>query len=434
MISGILNKIKTGAEKLDHSITGHPWKSWRSIPRVMYWLPKYLIYRPARLTIKGFPYVVNLEQTWKQNIRPKIPFGNPDVYFDVKENKTTNKDYGIRFDPIMKKKGHDEDVRMKVPKYKLLQRSMQQFEAWLESSEEDRKNKNFIPKSSDKKELSADEKKVYDQLIELHKFLKERNGTVKVEGGALIIRIDVTNKTLEEIEEQIVHCCTSLGMPHDTKMIKTIANRLYKKTQDREISSDEPFAKQQLKSTSTSPSHSVSKDKCANIDEETGEIIEVYAIQQGSNLSDTKNKESEKQIPNIEMKMQNSIHGSNLSQNKEKEVDGETGETIKGEDIVLKERQMSDNVNDSQFSLTVFPTNVVNLQSKKGPNELQSDLVSSCQFSEIERSNMSDIKNKIIEVAGKDLGDVSLSTTNIKSSYISGSRRGEELSKGRSQG
>jgi len=45
----------------------------------------------------------------------------------------------------MKKKGHDEDVRLKAPKYKLPQRSMQQFEAWLESSEEVKKNKNFIP-------------------------------------------------------------------------------------------------------------------------------------------------------------------------------------------------------------------------------------------------------------------------------------------------
>ncbi|GHM57886.1 MAG: hypothetical protein sL5_00600 [Candidatus Mesenet longicola] len=411
MISGIINKVKAGAEKLDHSITGHPWKSWRSIPRVMYWLPKYFIYHPISTAIQGLPYIVNLEQTWKQNIRPKIPFYNPDVYFDVKENKTTSKDYGIRFDPIMKKKGHDEDIRVKTPKYKLPQKSMQQFEAWLESSEEDRKNKNFIPKSSDKKELSADEKKVYDQLIELHKFLKERNGTVKVEGGALVIRIDVTNKTLEEIEEQVEHCCNALDMPRDTKMIKTIARRLYKKTQDREISNDEPFAKtkQQLKSAATSPSHSILQDKKEDID---GEIIEEVAVQ-----------DVEQQIPGNPICTSQS-QGKNDTKNMEpvKQISG-----------IRKEEQMSNNMDNSQFSLTnpgEFPNNVVSLQSEKKSNELQSDLVSR---SEIGRSNMSDIKNQIIDV-GEDLGDVSLSTTNIKSSYISGNRRGEELSRGRSQG
>ena len=59
--------------------------------------------------------------------------------------KRNKLNYGTSSDPIMKKKGHDEDVRLKAPKYKLPQRSMQQFEAWLESSEEVKKNKNFIP-------------------------------------------------------------------------------------------------------------------------------------------------------------------------------------------------------------------------------------------------------------------------------------------------
>ncbi|WP_339047064.1 hypothetical protein [Candidatus Mesenet endosymbiont of Phosphuga atrata] len=414
MISGIVNKIKAGAEKLDHNVSQRPWSSsgylpgsW-FIPKAVYGALKYLIYHPTRLTIKGFPYVVNLEQTWKQNIRPKIPFGNPDVYFDVKENKTTSKDYGIRFDPIMKKKGHDEDIRVKVPKYKLPQKSMQQFEAWLESSEEDKESKNFTPKSSDNKKLSAGEQEAYNKLIELYKFLKENNGTVKVEGGTLVIRIDIANKTLEEIKEQVEHCYNALGMPRDTKMIKTIADRLYEKTQDREISNDEPFAKQQLKSASTSPSHSISQDKEENID---GEIIEEATAQDVG-----------QQIPGNPL---------STSQSQDKN-DTKNMEPIKQMPDIRKEEQMSSSM--SQFSLTnpeAFPTNIVSLQSKKGPNELQSDLVSR---SEIGRSDMNSIKNKIIEVAGEDLGDMSLSTTSIKSSCIPGSRRGEELSRGRSQG
>ncbi|WP_339046209.1 hypothetical protein [Candidatus Mesenet endosymbiont of Agriotes lineatus] len=452
MISGIVNKIKDGAKGLDSSISERPWKSLWSMPKAVYGAAKYLIYHPTRLIIKGFPYAVNLEQTWKQNIRPKIPFGNPDVYFDVKANKTTSKDYGIRFDPIMKKKDHGEDIRVKVPKYKLPQRSVQQFEAWLEGSEEDKGNKDFVPKSSDKKKLSNDEQEAYNQLIELYEFIKRENGTIRIEGEALVIRINTAGKTFEEIEEQVKNCYNVLGLPFDEKMIKTITKRLYKKAQDQAISSDQPFVKTkpQLKSvsTSTSPSHSVSSSQSTK-ECTDGEILEDATKQQSStntkqqpmlenssstlqsqNKNDTKNMESIKQIPNIEMKMQSSIHNSNLSQNEEKKVDKETGEIIKGESIVQKEEQMGNNMSNSQFSLTnpgEFPPNIVSLQSTKEPNELQNDLISR---SEVEGSDISNMKNKIVEVAGEDFKDVSLNTTSTKSPCITRSRGREEISRG----
>jgi len=92
--------IRTGTERLDQSISQRPWSGWGYlpgpwfIPKAMYGALKSLVYHPTRFTIKCFPYAVNLEQTRKKNMRPKIPFGDPDVYFDVKENKTTSKDYG----------------------------------------------------------------------------------------------------------------------------------------------------------------------------------------------------------------------------------------------------------------------------------------------------------------------------------------------------
>lgn len=417
MISGIVNKIKTNAEKLYNSISQRPWKSLWSVPKAVYGATKYLVYHPTRLTIKGLPYAVNLEQTWKK-ILTKIGFGNPDVYFDVKENKTTSKGYGTGFDPIMKKKGYDKDVRVKVPRYKLPQRSMQQFEAWLESSEEDKENKNFIPKSSDNKKLSDDEQNAYNGLIELHEFLEKDNGSVRVEGGTLVIRINTAGKTLKEIEDQVKHCYDVLDIPYDKKMVQTITKRLYKKVQDQAISSDEPFAKTKqmpLESVSTSPSHSVLPPQDKGQDT-GGEIIEGVDEQQSPTNT------MHQPIPeNPDFTLQ--------SQDKQENINRKTGETTEEQTPNIEH----DNI---QFSLTnpgEFPNNVVSLQSGKKSNELQSDLVSRCQFSGVGRSDMSDIKNQIIDV-GEDLGDVSLSTTNIKSSYISGSRRGEELSKGRSQG
>lgn len=419
MISKIVNKIKNGAKELDHSISNRPWKSLWSIPKIMYGTAKYLIYHPTHFTIKGLPYAAHLEQTWKQDIRPKIPLGNPDVYFDVKANKTTSKDYGTGFDPIMKKKDHDEDIRVKVPRYKLPQRSIQQFEAWLESSEEDKKNENFVPKSSDKKKLSNDEQKAYNQLIELYEFLKEKNGTITVEGGELIIKIDVAEKTLEQIEKQVKQCCNSLGLPDDTKMTRTIAKRLYKKARDHGISSDEQFAKKGQQQTSSGPySASPPQNREENIGGETIEEataeMEQQAVsknltstltQQDSNLNNTGDVGFLEQIPNIK-----------------------------------KEEQMNSNTqNNDQFSLTnprEFPNDVVRSQLEKNSNELQSDLISRGQFSsQVESASGVSMVSEVKEIVDKGLLNLSLDKAknlSVKPPYCSGvSRsRGEEVSRG----
>jgi len=73
------------------------------------------------------------------------------------------------------------------------------------------------------------------------------------------------------------------------------------------------------------------------------------------------------------------------------------------------------------------------LQLEKKSNDLQSDLISRCQSSEVGRPGVSNIKNQIKEVADEDLRAVSLNATNhTKPPYTSGicGKRGEEVSRG----
>ncbi len=381
-------------------------------------------------------------EIWKKDIRPKIPLGNPDVTFDLKEHKSTEQDYGVSFSSITKKKGHEKDVIIGVPEYKLHDRSTKQFEAWLESSEDDKKNENFIPASSDKKKLSNDEQEAYDNLIKLYELLKEKNGSIKivpVSPGSLknkiVIEIDVSNKTFEQIEDEMKQYFEWLGLS-DSEMVETAAKRLYDGANNQAISSDEPFAKQKPES-SQEPVQVFQNPNQKEMEENVESDEEV--IEEGNNLD----KNSEKQDLSEELlwQIQNTKPAQVFQDPNQKggeenvESDGEVIEKghnldkdLSGEQTqnTKPEEQMDSQMPSSQFSLTIPPefpsaTNVISFsQVQTEPHERQGELVSRHQSFKSEIStnlNVMDnnIKNQVIEIS-EDLSDVSLNSTSKNSS------------------
>ncbi|KJV65870.1 MULTISPECIES: hypothetical protein [Ehrlichia] len=170
--------------------------------------------------------------------------------FDLKMHNRTYK-LGVELPGSTRTAGHESEVAIKIPSYKLPYQAIQKFAAWQEQDkqgdvEETRKDTSasLITPLSTAKELFK--RKIADQHFEqlkaLDNQLSKLGGKVTVDSTpgrykqGLTIELDVSGKSIEDIEKDTKLVLESLGI-YDRKLVKTFSQRLYKSCTDPKMSS-----------------------------------------------------------------------------------------------------------------------------------------------------------------------------------------------------
>ena len=194
------------------------------------------------------------------NILPNRP---KEKLFDLKMHDRTYKKLGIELPSSTRAPGHQDEVSLRVPSYKLPLETLQKFATWQEQGKEGdvEETKIGVAESILKPLSTAEEKlnrkhtdKYFNQLKELDKKLQKMGGKIIVESTqgsytqSLTIEIDVSGKSPEEIQEQVRFVLNGLDI-HDEKLVKTFSERLYKSSIDPKVTSADI---QEKKNTKTS--------------------------------------------------------------------------------------------------------------------------------------------------------------------------------------
>ncbi|QGR02350.1 hypothetical protein EDL81_01490 [Ehrlichia ruminantium] len=176
--------------------------------------------------------------------------GPKEKYFDL-QVQDPNYKAGIELPAETRVEGNQNEVTFKLPYYKLDPQSLQKFAAWQEQDKEGNVEEtkqslaqSLLEPSKKFKELeasySADSK--FNILKKLDEELQKTGGKLTVESKLgsyrqrLNIEIDTSGKSLQEIEGEVKHALSMLGI-RDSKLVKTSAARLYKSSTDPKVTS-----------------------------------------------------------------------------------------------------------------------------------------------------------------------------------------------------
>ncbi|MGN7619078.1 MAG: hypothetical protein ACTJLM_04270 [Ehrlichia sp.] len=191
-----------------------------------------------------------------------LPNTSQEKNFDLDMHNRTYK-LGIELPGSTRLSGHQNEVALKVPSYKLPLETLQKFAAWQEQGKEGdvEETKSGIaesllnPSSAAKESINrkaAD--KHFDQLKELDTKLESIGGKVIVEStkgsykNSLTVEIDVSDKSPEDIREQVRLVLHSLDIK-DEKLVKTFSERLYKSSMNTNVTSPDQDIIQKKRST-----------------------------------------------------------------------------------------------------------------------------------------------------------------------------------------
>ncbi|AHX04640.1 hypothetical protein [Ehrlichia japonica] len=170
--------------------------------------------------------------------------------FDLKMHNRTYK-LGVELPGSTRTAGHETEVAMKIPSYKLPYQAIQKFAAWQEQDkqgnvEETQKGTltSLITPLSAAKELvkSKTAGQYFEQLKALDNQLSKSGGKVIVDSTpgrykqGVTIELDVSGKSIELIEKDVAFVLQSLDI-HDSKLVQTFSKRLYKSCTDPKMSS-----------------------------------------------------------------------------------------------------------------------------------------------------------------------------------------------------
>lgn len=206
--------------------------------------------------------------------------------FDLKMHNRTYK-LGIELPASTRIAGHESEVAMKVPSYKLPYQAIQKFAAWQEQDkqgdvEETRKDAlaSFISPLSAARELfkskTADQH--FEQLKALDNQLKKLGGKVTVDSTqgrykqGLTIELDVSGKSIELIAEDVKLVLESLGI-RDKKLVQTFSQRLYKSCTDPKMSSADIQDKKTNPNTDSIESSGTEEDVLSPTQEQDNDIV-----------------------------------------------------------------------------------------------------------------------------------------------------------------
>ncbi|CAI27721.1 Hypothetical protein ERGA_CDS_02690 [Ehrlichia ruminantium str. Gardel] len=174
----------------------------------------------------------------------------PEKHFDL-QIQDHNYKAGIELPASTRIPGHQDEVTVKVPNYKIPVQSLQKFAAWQEQDKEgdieETKSsiaQSMLDPSRAARELlkSHEADSNFQKLKELDAILKKTGGKLTVESKPgsykqrLNIEIDVSNKSLEDIENEVNNALKALGI-RDSKLVKSSALRLYKSSLDPKVTS-----------------------------------------------------------------------------------------------------------------------------------------------------------------------------------------------------
>ncbi|WDM85630.1 hypothetical protein K6025_02135 [Ehrlichia sp. JZT12] len=184
-------------------------------------------------------------------IKNLFPTKSREKHFDLKMHNRTYNKLGIELPSSTRAPGHQDEVALRVPSYKIPFQTIQKFATWQEQGKEGdvEETKSGIAESI-LNPLSAAEEAInskstdkhFLQLKELDKKLEEIGGKIIVESTQgsykqnLTIEIDVSDKSLQEIQEQVRLVLHGLDI-HDEKLIQTFSERLYKSSNNQKVTS-----------------------------------------------------------------------------------------------------------------------------------------------------------------------------------------------------
>ena len=194
------------------------------------------------------PVTTNLphKESLGKIVQGLLPSKNaPEKHFDLQVQDHTHK-AGLELPAVTRIPGHQHEVTVRVPSYKIPFQSLQNLqhgknkikEGDIEETKSNIAQSILDPSSTVKKLIkSHDADSHFNTLKKLDEMLKQTGGKLTVESKTgsykqrLNIELDVSGKSLEEIENEINRALKTLGI-HDSKLVKTSALRLYKSSTD----------------------------------------------------------------------------------------------------------------------------------------------------------------------------------------------------------
>ncbi|ABD45044.1 hypothetical protein ECH_0825 [Ehrlichia chaffeensis str. Arkansas] len=171
-------------------------------------------------------------------------------HFDLRMHNRTHK-LGVELPARTRIDGHEQEVALKVPSYKLPYQTLQKFAAWQEQDKEgeveetkkDTLTSLINPVSATQEFIRSNTAdKYFEKLKALDQQLKEIGGKVTVNSTpgrykqGLTIELDVSNKSRIAIEKDVRLVLEGLGI-NDEELVKTFTKRLYKSSTDKKMSS-----------------------------------------------------------------------------------------------------------------------------------------------------------------------------------------------------
>ena len=225
--------------------------------------------------------------------------------FDLKMHDRTYK-LGVELPGRTRVAGHETEVALKVPSYKLPYQALQKFAAWQEQNKEgevDETRKDalasLITPVAATRELIASKTadQYFQKLKELDSQLKIICGKVTLDSTAgsykqgLTVELDVSGKSKEQIEQEVKIVLQSLGIT-DSKLAKTFAQRLYKTSTDPKVSSADI---QDKKTNTDSKDTTDDKDVVSSAPAQNSDVVspkkeqrsDLYPAPESSTMSDS---------------------------------------------------------------------------------------------------------------------------------------------------
>ena len=253
-----------------------------------------VIKQAAKVAITPTTSELPHQQSVGKMIKNIFPTKNQEKHFDLKMHDRTYNKLGIELPSSTRAPGHQDEVALRVPSYKLPLQTLQKFATWQEQGKEGdvEETKSGIAASilnplSTAKEAIARKTtdKHFDRLKELDKTLQDIGGKIIVESTRgsyqqnLTIEIDVSGKSPEAIREQVRLVLHGLEI-QDEQLVKTFSERLYKASTDSKVTTADIQEKK--------PEHQVQKPIPHEVQQAIEQIAEKFSqdeIQSGEVLS-----------------------------------------------------------------------------------------------------------------------------------------------------